>query len=338
MADSKLKYIALLDILKNESSKDNPLTTTTICARLKEKGISKDRRNLPRDIDALSSLGYAVIKIKIGHENAFFLECSELDEKEVRVIIDALQAASFISIEETTNIISKVFSMAALSEGAEDIINTSYYYNTRKAKNDLAINNIDLVSKAIRHKKKIKFKVFDLDENAEKKYHKNGQSRIEEPIAFVFHKDHYYFLTNNQCESEKNGIFVSYRIDRVDSIEEIDEMISLEGINKRNMVSGFVENAVSMFSGQLTDIVLDISDGNVLKYIFEEFGEKNTKIIKINDSRYIASIKSDVTPTFYGWIFQFADSMNIISPDFVKKEYLDRINYVKNQLFMEESR
>ena len=43
----KIKLLKLLDMLRQETDEQNPLSTTQICAKLGQMGIVCDRRTLP---------------------------------------------------------------------------------------------------------------------------------------------------------------------------------------------------------------------------------------------------------------------------------------------------
>ena len=316
MADSKLKYLALYEILKNESSKEKPLSTTEICEKLQTRNVVKNRRNIQRDMEGLAALGYAVKKTKIGHENAFYVECDELTEGEPRIILDALQAATFITPERTEAIKTKILAKIPNNEATDKII-----FNTKKADSDLSIGNISVISKAIRNNHCISFKVFDLDENFNIDYHKDGQSRCEEPVALVYNNDKCYLLTMNYPESGKTGDFIHYRVDYIDNVVETETTVSDDAVEARNHVSEALDNVISMFDGKPETVVLSFNNKKIIRYLAENFGKTDTKIIKLQENEYIASINARISPTFYGFLFQFKEKLSIISPEWVKNEF-----------------
>ena len=61
---SKIKYLKLWDILRQETDEQHPMSTTDIIARLAALGISCDRRTLYRNIDELNEYGFEILKRK----------------------------------------------------------------------------------------------------------------------------------------------------------------------------------------------------------------------------------------------------------------------------------
>jgi len=40
---------------------------------------------------------------------------------------------------------------------------------------------------------------------------------------------------------------------------------------------------------------------------------------------FLATVDVSVSPTFFGWVFQFADGVNIVSPPEIAREYGDML-------------
>ena len=61
-AKQKLKPIYILDILRERSDEENPITAAEICRCLESYGISAERKSVYSDIDALCEYGYDIIR------------------------------------------------------------------------------------------------------------------------------------------------------------------------------------------------------------------------------------------------------------------------------------
>lgn len=62
-----------MDLLRAESSPQNPLTTERICKTLIGQGINCDRKTLTKDIQTLRNYGYEIEVKQIGHEKGYFV-------------------------------------------------------------------------------------------------------------------------------------------------------------------------------------------------------------------------------------------------------------------------
>ena len=73
-----------------------------------------------------------------------------------------------------------------------------------------------------------------------------------------------------------------------------------------------------MFSGQLEDVVLEF-DRKLIGVVYDKFGE-GVKMIPSGENKCIATLTVRISPTFWGWLFQFAGMMKILSPGHLVEE------------------
>ena len=71
-------------------------------------------------------------------------------------------------------------------------------------------------------------------------------------MALVFNEDNYYLIVY----SEKHDGTANYRVDRIDSVEIIDDPISDKARSLRRKVARYTEEAFKMFNGQPETITL----------------------------------------------------------------------------------
>ena len=90
----KYKLMKLWELLKRETDEDHPISRMELCRRLNEMGISSNVRTLSLDIEELTVGGYEIISRKQGKEKVYFVADHEFSIPEIKIIIDALQAAA----------------------------------------------------------------------------------------------------------------------------------------------------------------------------------------------------------------------------------------------------
>lgn len=135
---------------------------------------------------------------------------------------------------------------------------------------------------------------FDLNEHGEKVYRREGHRYVVEPVALVFHEDNYYIVVY----SAKHDSTANYRIDRMDSVEIIDESVSQRALALRNEVAGYTERVFKMYGGQPVDIVIEFDD-KLIGVVYDKFGE-STKMIRTHEHMCVATVKVQISPTFWG--------------------------------------
>ena len=136
-----------------------------------------------------------------------------------------------------------------------------------------------------------------------------------EPVALVFHEDNYYVV----AYSAKHEGTANYRVDRMDSVEVLNEPVSSKALALRNEVAGYTERVFKMYGGQPVDIVIEFDD-KLIGVVYDRFGE-NTRMMRTHEHRCVATVKVQISPTFWGWLFQFGKQMRILSPNQLIEEY-----------------
>ena len=214
----KIKLLKLLEMLRQNTDEQHPMSTSSVIASLAEMEITCDRRTLSQDIATLNDLGYEIMATTVGHEKAYYVEDRNFSIPELKILIDAVHASSFITEKKSEELINKIASLAG-SHRAEVLKRNMVCFNTRKHSNERIFYNVNDLEDAILRQKKVLFRYFDLNENGERVYRRDGHRYVVEPIALVFNEDNYYLT----CYSARHDSTSNYRIDRMDSVEVIEE-------------------------------------------------------------------------------------------------------------------
>lgn len=104
----KIKLLRIYEMLRQETDEQHPMKTHEICERLSAQGISCDRRTLAKDMKLLNEQGFEVMHHLIGHEKAYYIEDRSFSIPELKILMDAVQAASFITDKKSKELISKI--------------------------------------------------------------------------------------------------------------------------------------------------------------------------------------------------------------------------------------
>lgn len=310
----KIKLLKLVEMLQQETDEQHPMRATEVCRRLGDMGIACDRRTLSKDIKLLNKEGFEILSDMIGHEKGYYIEDRSFNVPELKILIDAVQAASFVTEKKTDELIGKIAALGG-SHRADILKGNMVCFNTRKHSNESIYYNVNYLEDAIDRQQKAAFRYFDLDADGCKVYRKDGKHYSVEPIALVFNEDNYYLLSYNA----KHDSTVNYRVDRMDSVEILDEYICEKALKLRGDVSGYTEQAFKMYGGRPEKITIQF-DNRLIGAVYDRFGE-STRMIQIGDSECAATVKVQLSPTFWGWIFQFGKLMRIISPASAIEEY-----------------
>jgi predicted DNA-binding transcriptional regulator YafY len=314
----KIKLLKIMEILRQETDEEHPMTKVELASRLVAMNISCSPRSLIRDIKLLNEQGYEIMERLMGHEKGYFVCDRSFSVPELKILIDAVQAAIFVTDKKTGELIDKIAALGG-SHRAGILKGNIVKFNTRKHRNETVYYTVGFIEDAIQKNKKIIFKYFDLDENGQKVYRRDGHHYVVEPVALVFNEDNYYLIVY----SEKHDNTANYRVDRIDSVEVLDDPISEKARSLRRKVARYTEEAFKMFNGQPETVTLRFSD-KLIGPVLDKFGEV-TKMTRVDDHTIEATVQVRIAPTFWGWLFQFGKQMKIVAPDEIKDQYKQQL-------------
>lgn len=316
----RVRLLRIWEILKQESDEEHPMSSLVLLAKLKEGGIECDRRTLYSDIKVLNDFGYEILCNR-STTNEYYVVDREFDIPEIHILMDAVQAASFITEKKTEELVDKIAHLAG-SQRAEVLKQNIVKFNSTKGTNEHIYYSVSEIATAINNHKKVTFVYFDYDEKHKKVYRKEGLKYLVNPVATVFADDKYYLV----CYDDKHGNLASYRVDRMENVNATEEDITETEASKRFDVSRHKTQAFGMFAGKAEKVRFEV-DKSILDPIFDVFGE-DIKLISIGDNKFTFSADVQLSPTFFAWCTTFGAKMRILSPDKTIILYKNFINAV----------
>lgn len=318
----KLRITKILEYLREHSDVEHPVDRKQIEAALAASGITTDRRTFAADIKLLNESGYEVFSERRGKSLYYWVSDEKIEKAELAIILDALRAASFIPAEKTEKLVDKLIALNGNANAAE-LKNSAVCWDVRKHTNQEVYYVVDHISTAIKNGHAISFLYFDLDENGRHVYRKNRERYVQEPLSLIYHEDNYYLV----CYTAKHDGLNSYRVDRMEDVIEEDAAVSQRALSFLPEVQHFTEQVFKMFGGKETTVKLRF-DFKTMQTVYDKFGEGIT-IKKVGEDLYETEHLVQISPVFFGWLFQFGDKIEIIEPGELKNEYQSYIDDVK---------
>lgn len=298
----KIKLLKLYELLRKETDEARPISRVELCRRLNEMGISSNVRTLSLDIEVMQENGFEIMSYLKDKEKFYYVPEHELTVPEIKKLIDAVQAASFITEKKTAELIEKVTALGG-SHQAELLKENMVCFNTRKHTNEDILYTVDGIEDAIIRRKKIEFNYFHLNEKSERVY-----------------------VTASDGSKHPDST-ANYRIDRIDHLTVIEESVmSNEAVARIDGVAEYTEQVFKMFSGELEDVVIQFSK-QLIGPVFDKFGE-DTPMMSVNDTTCAATVHVQISPPFFGWRAQFGNRIQVISPPSVIEQYKEHIQSV----------
>lgn len=315
----KIKLLKLYELLKQETDEEHSMTTMEICHRLEEMDIPCERRTLRKDISVLNQYGYEIMEEMKGHEKAYYVSDRSFSVPELKVMMDAVHSASFITEKKSDELITKIAALGG-SRNAELMKRNQTCFNTHRHSNESIYYSVDACEHALQQKKRLAFYYFDLNEKLQRIYRKNKKHYEVDPVALIFNDGNYYLM----CFSSKYDGITNYRLDRMENVEIIDEPVNEGAIIHSADVPDFTKQAFQMYGGPVENAVLQFSD-KLIGVVYDKFGE-DTKMIRQDENTCVATVQIQKSPTFWGWISTLGKDMRILAPEALVNDWK---NYVK---------
>ena len=312
MAD-KSAVMFLLRHLYEHTDEEHPVSSVELQETLRENGYASDKRTIRKDAEMLRDAGFDVfITEKNGIPTSYFYGSRDWDKYELRILIDAVSSAQFITPEKSRHIISKLAVLSGKQNKA-DLTPSVFVSEHVKARENKILYVIEKVASAIREKKKISFRYHNYDVNKQRIYRHGGETYVLSPYATIWKEDRYYVVG----WSDKRNDIVRFRIDRmpVPRILKDDAVPPPETFN----IQDYADKFTRMYGGREETVSLRCRP-EMIDTIIDRFG-LDVEITNVTTDGFTATAPVAVGGTFLAWVFQFAGQMYIQSPECVRDLY-----------------
>lgn len=330
----KIKLLRLWEILRQETDENHPISTNDLIARLKKEGIDVDRKILYTDIELLNENGYEVL-IDRAKSNRYYVVDRSFDIPEVRILMDAVQAAGFITEKKTRVLIDKIAELAG-SRRAEVLKENITEFSTVKSDNEMIYYSIDTIVAAKEENKQIGFYYFDYNIKKDKvfrkdkKYPEVNKWYVVNPVETVYNNDQYYLI----CYDDNHKTLANYRIDRMEKVSMLETPINkYEQIEKIDL-SKYKRQQVEMYSGEVKKVVFNASK-SMLDIIFDKFGTL-AKLSENSDGTVKCTVELQIGPMLVAWLTAFDTRIQVVSPPTLVSKVKEHLEKTLSQYQEEE--
>lgn len=307
---NKIKLLFLHDIFTRQTDKNHVYSANELCDLLSEYGISCERKSIYSDIDALKEYGMDIVNVR-SPKRGYYLNERKFDIAEVRLLIDAVQAAKFISSRKTKALIYKIGSL--LSEFQEEELREQIYVESsfKSEKEDL-YDIIKSLDDAIKRSKQVQ--ITYAKRKLENRYLKKSEGKvfIVNPYSLLWSNDHYYLVCNN----DKYNNLMHLRLDRISQVKILDKQAKhfskVSKYTDKFDTADYSNKIFNMFTGESGEVEL-CCDNRLIDDILERFGDEIP--LKIYDENHFV-FKADVelSSGLVSWIMQFGSDIKVLAP------------------------
>ena len=318
--NKKLSIIYILEILKEYSDENHPLTQNEILKKLyNQYGMECERKSIGANIDNLIEAGYDIVKCEGG---GCYLGEREFEESEIAFLVDAVFSSKSINSDKAKKLAQKISAFSSK-------FNQKRYNYIFKSDEISRTNNkqlfytIDILHEAIERKKQVEFsysRPYVSKENREKQQQKRY---VVNPYFLVNNQGRYYLV----CNYDYFDDIANYKLDQIKDIKilqtDAKPISQVKGFENGLDIAKYANENIYMFSAESVNAKLKLLDEYTVSILADWFGN-NVSIYQKNGELF-ADVKANEKAIVY-WCLQYGGHVELISPQLVRETIKSSIN------------
>lgn len=316
MAESKkLALIRILQILRENSDYDHPMTQEDIAEKLlSDYGIDIERKAIGRNISLLKEAGYEIESCKSGS----YLNVREFDDAELRMLIDGVLSSKYITAKHSKDLIDRLSGLS--NKYFRSHLKHVYSVNDwSKTDNQALFLNIELIDEAISSGCQIQYDYnkYGIDKNM----HKSSFQRVS-PYQIILHNQRYYLMGYSQYW----GKMRFHRLDHITNMEISErKAIPIKSIEGYEEGIDFkkISTAMPYMFTENFDYVEFIAEEGIVDQIYDWFGN-GAKMVKMDDGRVKVGVYASTAAVEY-WAMQYLNFVEVTAPESLREKIKENI-------------
>ena len=275
---------------------------------LEEKGFPVEKKTLYADINALRDFFGMEIEYD-QHQKGYRLKNPPFEPHELRMLVDGVQSAKFITREKAREITNKIKRLAG-KDTVASLNRQSYVADRVRSENDNVVSEADRIHQAIAEDCQIAFRYFHYTPNKSKpkSYSKDGKKLIVSPYALLWNNGNYYLYA---YDGQK---FRYYRVDRMEAIgHPLAQKREGKELFREKDITTQKAKVFDMYGGKAYDVHIRFSN-NLAGAVIDQFG-KDVFMMPADKDHFTITVPVEVSPTFFAWISTFGRGVKILGPE-----------------------
>ncbi len=311
----KQKLLYLVEILSRETDEEHYLSMKDLIDRLESLGIKAERKSIYSDIHVLQDFGYDIEVRKTKTNGGYAMLSNEFELAELKLLVDTVQTSKFITKNKSKELIRKLEKYTSKFHASE--LNRQVYVSNRvKTENESIYYNVEWINQGIQNNKQIQFDYYNWNIKIEMEKKNKEEKYTVSPWALTFQEEYYYLIAYD----ESRQMIRHYRVDKMKNISMLQEPRNGNDEYKNFDLVTYCNQTFGMYGGKQEMVTLQLTDSYV-GILIDRFG-KEIPIREVGNQMVSARISVQISPPFYGWICGLGKNATILSPKWVKDDYV----------------
>ena len=314
-----VRLLLLKEYLQANAGKNRVVMRRELENYLMEQGFPVEKKTLYADFAMLDDVFGLHLEYD-QHKKGWKLLNPPFEPHELRMLVDGVQSAKFITKEKAREITDKIKRLAG-KDTVATLNRQTYVADRVRNQNDNVVSEADHIHQAIAEDRQIGFRYFHYtpDKNNPKSYSKDGKLYIVSPYALLWNNGNYYLYA---YDGKK---FRYFRVDRMERIgklllqrREANELFKEKDITHQkakvfDMYGGKEYDVRIRFRRELADAVID------------QFG-KDVMMLPVDEDHFTITVPVEISPPFFAWIATFGRRVKILDPEPVVEKMREFLN------------
>ncbi|MCL1806787.1 MAG: WYL domain-containing protein [Oscillospiraceae bacterium] len=308
--NQKLKLLYLMRILLTQTDEAHMLSVNDLISKLAEYGVAAERKTIYDDIEALRLYGIDIVMVK-SKSYGYYVASRDFELPELKLLADAVQSSNFITEKKSKELVKKLQNLASAHD-AKKLQRQVFIQNRVKNMNESIYYSVDTLHEAIAESKKISFQYFDYNIQKERVFRRDGARYTVNPVVLAWNEGYYYLIAHSDNREE----LTHYRVDKMSGVEKLDESRST-AVGRFDLAE-YSKKVFGMFGGEETVVTLRVHN-QLVGAVIDRFG-KDIAMTADGGQHFTVRVRVVLSPVFYGWLFQFGELCEVLSPQTLKDE------------------
>ena len=317
-----IRLLLLKEYLQANAGPKRPIRRKAIEAYLTEKGFPVEKKTLYADFAVLDDVFGLQLEYD-KHSKGWILKNPPFEPRELRMLVDGVQSAKFITKEKAREITDKIKRLAG-KDTVATLNRQTYVADRVRNQNENVVSEADRLHQAIAEDSQISFRYFHYtpDRANPRNYSYDGNRVTVSPYALLWNNGNYYLYA---YDGKK---FRYYRVDRMEGIgKPLIQKREGKELFKEKDITHQKAKVFDMYGGKEYDVQIRFRN-ELADAVIDQFG-KDIFMMPVDEDHFTITAPIEISPTFFAWISTFGRRVKILGPAPVvekMREFIGRVS------------
>lgn len=303
------RLLKVRDFLYANATPTHAVTAEQIQRYLSDENFDVKIKTIYSDLQTLEA-EFGLDLAYNARQRGYILKNPPFSPYELRMMVNSIQSAKFMTQEEADALTLKVMKIAD-KHTRPSLDRHAYVHNRVRNTNAQAMAGLDTIYEAIEQDKKISFKYFKYSPDAENRkiYHVEAGSKIITVSPYYVLWDGDRHILNAYTESRGTPANTTIAVERMEDIRILpDDRDGAELYEDESFRYIPFASALS----EVATVTLKVKNDHAT-YIVEKFGE-NVTMKPYDSDHFTVDVEVGLSPLFFSWVAIFFEGIQVIAP------------------------